>query len=217
MYSLIFFSSLVTWYFSRVQHGFCNDWTLSSNNLKNTFSVPFSIFYSSSSSSSFCHIKTLLFQINWSKHDCRCLSVFPFFYATWSFNFKRRLFHHVDRTHTSSHYFIDSFLYNIENKTVVHQFFSQLLLLLFFSIFFYFLQTCKPSKILCQFMSHFSCILFTTTSTSVYWSHCKKKEKKYMIKNRLMWFLLDFINFVDKNGKNVIQSTRIYNRISCNM
>lgn len=116
-----------------------------------------------------------------------------------------------------SHYFIDSFLYNIENKTVVHQFFFLLLLLLSFFIFF-FLQTCKPSKILCQFMSHFSCILFTTTSTSVYWSHCKKKqEKKYMIKNRLMWFLLDFINFVDKNGENVIQSTRIYNRISCNM
>lgn len=116
-----------------------------------------------------------------------------------------------------SHYFIDSFLYNIENKTVVHQFFFPTSSSPLFLYFFYFLQTCKPSKILCQFMSHFSCILFTTTSTSVYWSHCKKKEKKYMIKNRLMWFLLDFINFVDKNGKNVIQSTRIYNRISCNM
>lgn len=113
-----------------------------------------------------------------------------------------------------SHYFIDSFLYNIENKTVVHQFFFLLLLLLrsFFIFFSANLQAIEDSLsiyvplLLYPFHNHFNFGLLITL---------QKKEKKYMIKNRLMWFLLDFINFVDKNGENVIQSTRIYNRISC--
>lgn len=116
-----------------------------------------------------------------------------------------------------SHYFIDSFLYNIENKTVVHQFFfptSSSPLFLYFFLFSANLQAIEDSLsiyvplLLYPFHNHFNFGLLITL---------QKKEKKYMIKNRLMWFLLDFINFVDKNGKNVIQSTRIYNRISCNM
>lgn len=116
-----------------------------------------------------------------------------------------------------SHYFIDSFLYNIENKTVVHQFFF--LLLLFLSFFIFFSSKLASHRRFSVNLCPTSLVSFSQPLQLRFIDHIvkKKQEKKYMIKNRLMWFLLDFINFVDKNGENVIQSTRIYNRISCNM